>query len=151
MSRFNFELPDFTYGEMAHIRDVTAATSKAEVVRDAITIYKSLVEGASAGDRLFIGLTRHDAREIVIPALDRIRRRVEQESEVLSAEDLRVEVYRGAYVNKGETGVKVMHIPSGLSASSDTEKSRHRNKAVAIKRLREKLKESKWEPTSKPT
>jgi peptide chain release factor len=42
-------------------------------------------------------------------------------------------------VNKVETGVRAVHIPSGLASESTDERSQHRNKETAIKRLSGKL------------
>jgi protein subunit release factor A len=50
-------------------------------------------------------------------------------------EDLKVEVMRrppgGQHVGT-ETGVRVTHLPSGLSAECKTERSQHRNRAIAL-------------------
>ena len=149
--RFNLELGEGGGEQLRYLQEATKALTRAEAVRDALTIYKLLVDHTSEGNRIYIGPTRHDAREIIIPALDRIRQKAEEANHVMHPEDLRIETYRSGYVNRADTAVKVTHLPSGLSASSKDEKGRLRNKAVAIRRLREKLKESKWEPTSKPT
>jgi len=45
----------------------------------------------------------------------------------------------GQHQNKTESGVRLVHLPTGLVASSREERSQHRNKAIALARLREKL------------
>jgi ribosome-associated protein len=65
-----------------------------------------------------------------------------------SDEDLlaqcRVETFRsggkgGQHQNKTESGVRLVHLPTGVRATSRSERSQHRNKAMALERLRRKL------------
>ena len=56
--------------------------------------------------------------------------------------DVRFETFRsggkgGQHVNKVETGVRAVHVPTGISAICTEERSQHMNKQTALKRLRE--------------
>ncbi len=45
----------------------------------------------------------------------------------------------GQHVNKTESAVRLKHVPSGIVVSSQQERSQHRNKALCIQRLRNKV------------
>lgn len=45
----------------------------------------------------------------------------------------------GQHVNKTESAVRLRHLPSGVVVSSQQERSQHRNKAICLKKLREKI------------
>ncbi len=56
----------------------------------------------------------------------------------------RVETFRsggkgGEHQNTTESGVRLVHTPTGVRATSRSERSQHRNKAIALERLRRRL------------
>ena len=59
-------------------------------------------------------------------------------------EDIRVDVYRasgagGQHVNKTSSAVRLTHIPSGVVTASQAERSQFKNKATAMKMLKNRL------------
>lgn len=84
---------------------------------------------------------------------------VPQSDEALLAQ-CRVETFRaggpgGQHQNTTESGVRLVHLPTGVRASAREERSQHRNRSTALKRLREKLEARNVVPTkrrkTKPT
>jgi len=79
-----------------------------------------------------------------------------EDDEALLA-DCRVETFRaggpgGQHQNKTESGVRLTHIPTGISVTARDSRSQHRNRRIAIARLREALEaELREDRPRKPT
>lgn len=70
----------------------------------------------------------------------------EEISETLTADTLRIEKFHsggpgGQNVNKVETGVRIIHLPTGITVSSTRERSQFANKQDAMKKLSAVLRE----------
>ncbi|SVD18760.1 uncharacterized protein METZ01_LOCUS371614, partial [marine metagenome] len=75
---------------------------------------------------------------------------IPEEDERLLAE-CRLETFRsggpgGQHQNVTESGVRLVHLPTGVRVVARDERSQHRNRSIALKRLRDKLADLIREP-----
>jgi protein subunit release factor B len=55
----------------------------------------------------------------------------------------------GQHVNKTETAVRLKHLPSGLVVTARAARSQHQNKALCLRKLRERVERLNYRPVER--
>ena len=135
---YKTEILDIQAGEEAGIRGVTI-----RVEGEYAYGYLNSEQGVHRLVRIspFDSNARRHTAFASVTAVPEIDDAVEVE---IDESDLRIDTYRasgagGQHVNKTESAVRLTHLPTGVVAACQAERSQHKNKATAMKMLRAKL------------
>ena len=76
------------------------------------------------------------------------------ESDIDLLRECEVDTFRasgpgGQHVNKTETAVRLKHLPSGLVVTSRQERSQYQNKALCLRKLRERVEKLNYRPVKR--